>query len=88
MSYNPLCLAGIPGGCGACFLCDSERFQELPEHARPAVAVHPLDDDILQPDYPIELVDADLREMGLEPGAAAQRGLEFVGGLLNERRRT
>lgn len=45
-----------------------------------------LDNPILDPAYPLALLDADLREMGVDPDALARRGLEFVAGLLKERR--
>lgn len=44
-----------------------------------------LGDDILRDDYPADLLDADLREMGLNPEALAERAREFVAGMKEKR---
>jgi hypothetical protein len=43
-------------------------------------------EDVLDPDYPEELVDDDLREMGLDPDAVGPRGAALAARLLAERR--
>lgn len=45
-----------------------------------------LDADVLEPDYPIEEVDQDLRDMGVDPDEVGQRGEELVQGLLAEKK--
>jgi hypothetical protein len=49
-------------------------------------AIEQTADDVLDPDYPAELVDEDLREMGLDPDAVGQRGATLAARLLAERR--
>lgn len=44
-----------------------------------------LDADVPEPDYPIEAVDQELRDMGVDPDEVGQRGEELVQGLLAER---
>jgi hypothetical protein len=41
--------------------------------------------DVLDPEYPIEWVDEDLRAMGVDPEEVAKRGVQFVKRLLSER---
>ena len=42
--------------------------------------------EVLEPDYPIELVDEELREAGGDPEAIGKRGVELVEELLAKRR--
>jgi hypothetical protein len=49
-------------------------------------AIDRIAEDVLDPDYPDELVDEDLREMGLDPEAVGRRGADLAARLLAERR--
>lgn len=42
--------------------------------------------EVLEPDYPIELVDEELREAGGDPEAIGKRGAALVAALLAKRR--
>lgn len=42
--------------------------------------------EVLEPDYPIELVDAELRDAGGDPEAIGKRGAALVESLLAKRR--
>jgi len=43
--------------------------------------------DVLDPDYPIELVEQELREAGIGPEGVAERGKKFAEGLLRKRQK-
>lgn len=45
-----------------------------------------LDNDVLDPDYPIEWVDEDLRAMGADPERIGREGAAFAKALLEKRR--
>jgi len=53
---------------------------------RLARALRSMEEDVLDADYPVEQVDEELRETGLDPEAVARRGRDFVAGLLAEAR--
>jgi len=46
-----------------------------------------LNKSVLDHDYPIELVDEELREFGLDPDKVAKEGREFVEGLIKNIRK-
>jgi len=52
-------------------------FVEMPEQRR----------CVLDPDYPIELVEQELREAGIGPEGVAERGKKFAEGLLRKRQK-
>jgi hypothetical protein len=41
-------------------------------------ALEGLDDDLLDPNLPSTVLDEELRSMGLDPDAIAQRGIDFI----------
>jgi hypothetical protein len=49
-------------------------------------AIEAIAEDVLDADYPEELVDAELREAGLDPVEVARRGSELAARLLAEQR--
>jgi hypothetical protein len=52
--------------------------KHLSDAAFLAALVESLADDVLDPEYPIEWVDEDLRAMGVDPEEVAKRGVQFV----------
>lgn len=59
---------------------------DLPEAAARLRLLEVRTSEVLEPDYPIELVDAELREAGGDPDAIGKRGAALVNALLAKRR--
>lgn len=82
------CLADLVTGERSQMQWDQE-LRELPENrctAEELVAkLERLDDDLLDPDYPIELVERELRDIGLDPDEVGRRGVELVERLKKQR---
>jgi hypothetical protein len=49
-------------------------------------AIERIAEDVLDPEYPKELLDEELREMGLDPEGVGRRGADLAQRLLAERR--